>query len=165
MYIELTQNKFAIIDNEFYDTVKEYKWYAVEKHKTFYAKTGRAPYGFYLHHLILGCPLNNLEIDHINHNGLDNRLSNLRIITHRQNLSNKRNNYESDYPGVHFDNKTNKWTSAIRIDKRVINLGFYTSEFMAFYAYREKLFEIGERLLPEHELLFKVAGGISEMSR
>lgn len=160
MHIELTLNKFATVDEDCYEIVSNFKWHAVKKHRTFYARTGRAPYGFYLHHLIIGCPLYKLEIDHINHNGLDNRISNLRIITHRQNLSNKRNDYASDYPGVHFDNKTSKWTSALRIEGRVINLGFYKSEFMAFYAYREKLAEIGECLLPEHERLFRIAGGI-----
>lgn len=160
MIIELTQNKCAIVDAEYYDSVVNFKWHAVEKRNNYYARTGRAPHDIYLHHLIIGCPLYNLEVDHINHNGLDNRLLNLRLITHRQNLSNKRNTYKSSFPGVHFDKKSQKWTSAIRIDKNLLNLGFYSSEFMAFYAYREKLFEIGERLLPEHEKLFRLAGGI-----
>jgi hypothetical protein len=45
----------------------------------------------YLHHYIMGQPIWEGDvIDHINHNGYDNRRSNMRYVTHQQNLLNAR---------------------------------------------------------------------------
>lgn len=41
-----------------------------------------------LHHLTLGKPKTNMEIDHINRNKIDARLSNLREVTHKENMAN-----------------------------------------------------------------------------
>jgi|7_EtaG_2_1085326.scaffolds.fasta_scaffold00078_21 hypothetical protein len=66
---------------------------------------------------ILGRQLRKDEhVDHINHNGLDNRRENLRIATPSQNHANKKKqtgNYSSRFKGVSFDNSRNKWMSYI----------------------------------------------------
>lgn len=41
-----------------------------------------------MHHMITGIPSEGLEIDHINHIRHDNRISNLRTVTHTQNMAN-----------------------------------------------------------------------------
>ncbi|MCQ2574535.1 MAG: HNH endonuclease [Alphaproteobacteria bacterium] len=41
-----------------------------------------------LHRIITGCP-DNMVVDHINHNTLDNRRCNLRVVTNRVNAQNK----------------------------------------------------------------------------
>ena len=44
----------------------------------------------FLHHTIFGQPPEGFEVDHKNRNPLDNRKDNLRLITHRQNIANRK---------------------------------------------------------------------------
>jgi len=56
----------------------------------------------YLHRVIMNCP-HDKQIDHINHNPLDNRKENLRICTRRENALNRGRpkNSSTGYKGVH----------------------------------------------------------------
>lgn len=85
--IGLTRGKFAFIDSEDLEKVKSYTWFALKSGRNFYAAT--RPH-LLMHHLIIGKPERPFEIDHINHNGLDNRKHNLRICTHAQNILNSK---------------------------------------------------------------------------
>lgn len=66
----------------------------------------------------------NIEIDHINGNTLDNRRSNLRIVTHTENMWNKDNykNNTSGIKGVHL-NKKGLWVARIQVGKDRLFLG------------------------------------------
>lgn len=63
-----------------------------------------------LHREIMKCP-DNLIVDHINHNGLDNRKENLRICSIAENVRNCRpmQNQTSKYKGVSWNKHTNRW--------------------------------------------------------
>jgi hypothetical protein len=52
----------------------------------------------FLHRIIMGEP-DGFEVDHINHNRLDNRFSNLRVVTHAQNQLNRRDRSSSTIGG------------------------------------------------------------------
>lgn len=97
-----------------------------------------------IHQLILKAP-KGYEIDHINNNGLDNRRSNLRIVTHVQNQNNlpKRKNATSKYRGVSFSKERNNWLSFVSYMGNVKNLGRYNSELEAAHAYDNYLIEKG----------------------
>lgn len=69
------------------------------------------------------------EIDHINRNRLDNNPSNLRAVTREQNQYN-RNNTRG-----YWKTATNKYQSAIRVNKKLINLGRFCNEIDARNAY------------------------------
>jgi hypothetical protein len=73
------------------------------------------------------------QVDHINRNKKDNRIENLREITHTNNSYNtpKSRNSTSKYKGVCLDGK--KWRAYICIKYRVIFLGFYTCETQASF--------------------------------
>src|SRR3972149_1797522 len=94
--INLTKNMIAIVDEEDYEWLNQYKWcvakgsdnkcYAVRRNKNL------KPNKIRMHREIMNLQHdNNLEVDHINGDTLDNRKSNLRICIHKDNLSNKTN--------------------------------------------------------------------------
>ncbi len=76
-------------------------------------------------------------VDHINHNGLDNRKSNLRLCTGSQNIINcfliKSNT--SGYKGVSWDKKNKKWLVVIRVNGRKTHIGRYACIKEAAFAY------------------------------
>lgn len=70
------------------------------------------------------------EIDHINRDGLDNRKSNLRLVTHQQNQTNRSKSKESTsrYYGVHYDKIRNKWQAQVRLQGKAKNIGRFETE-------------------------------------
>jgi len=60
------------------------RWYAYRIGGTTYV---RGEDGVYLHRVIMKPPPD-MEVDHINRNGLDNRRENLRVVSHLENLMN-----------------------------------------------------------------------------
>lgn len=89
-YVPLTQGLEAIIDATDAHLVDGHNWCAVKIGRTFYAMRSVVRNGhkrtLYLHRAILGAG----EVDHASGDGLDNRRSNLRDVTHGQNMMNTR---------------------------------------------------------------------------
>ncbi len=129
--INLTQNQIAIIDDEDYESLNQYKWHAQKASNGFYAVrcvyVNRKCIKLGMHRQVLPC-LDNQEIDHKNRNTLDNRKSNLRIVTHAQNMKNrnKHKNNKSGIKGVYWDKRGKKWRSEIRVDGKKIHLGMFS---------------------------------------
>ena len=82
----------AIIDIEDVDRAKQYKCHMRKSLNTNYSicnlKDGKK---LFLHRLVLGYSGKD-DVDHIDHNGLNNRKSNLRVVTHDTNLRNQHGN-------------------------------------------------------------------------
>ena len=79
-------------------------------------------------------------IDHINHNGLDNRRANLRFATYGQNAWNSKkgiNRGSSKYKGVSWDKISKKWRAMICNDYKKMHLGFFDDEKAAAKVYNE----------------------------
>ena len=70
-------------------------------------------------------------VDHINNNSLDNRIENLRILTHQQ------NKFNTNAKGYYWHKKNNKWLAKIGINGKKIYLGYFTEEADARNAYLE----------------------------
>lgn len=88
-------------------------------------------------------PRNN--IDHINGDKLDNRISNLRDVNQSLNCRNakmKKNN-KSSYTGVHWSREKNKWSSQIRIDGGNAFIGYYKTFYAACYAHHAESIKHG----------------------
>jgi hypothetical protein len=79
-----------------------------------------------------------IEVDHINNNPLDNRVENLQLLTNREHKS-KHIKGVSTYVGVYFKKERNKWGSCIRINKKLIHLGYYEIEVEASRMYQLSL--------------------------
>ncbi len=64
-------------------------------------------------------------IDHINGDGLDNRLDNLRNVSSAENNKNKRRNRTntSGVTGVHYNKPRGKWMADIQVDGWIKRLG------------------------------------------
>lgn len=93
-----------------------------------------------LHRWITNCP-KHLQVDHINHNTLDNRKCNLRKCTCRENSLNKRNN-TSGYPGVRWHSQGKKWNARIVINGKEKSLGMFENFDDAVKARRKALKEV-----------------------
>lgn len=78
-----------------------------------------------LSRLILSVTDKKIEVDHVNGNTLDNRRSNLRVVTHQENMMNKANykNNTSKIKGVSFNKKKGLWVARIQVGKNRIFLG------------------------------------------
>lgn len=147
--IILTQGKVALIDDEDYDELNKYKWFAHASRNTFYASRNsdrndsedHKQHTIKMHRVIMNPP-SDMKIDHINGNGLDNRRENLRIVTNRQNCQNKHVQKTSDLIGVHWNKRDKTWRSEIRFDNKLYYLGSYSSEYLANAAYSRAYEEV-----------------------
>ena len=76
------------------------------------------------------------EIDHINHNPSDNRIANLRDVTHIENTRNQsfRCTNTSGVCGVSWRDDKRKWRSYINVNSKQKGLGHYADKFEAICA-------------------------------
>lgn len=73
-----------------------------------------------------------LSIDHINHDKTDNRIENLRQVTHSENHKNRKyRKNTSGCTGVNIYKRTGKWIVTIAIEGVGTNLGYYSDFFEA----------------------------------
>jgi len=79
-----------------------------------------------------------IVVDHIDDNPENNILSNLQLLTNRENVNKgfKTKNLTSKYAGVHFNKKEQKFKASICIKgSRQVYLGYFKEELDAHYAY------------------------------
>jgi len=148
--IELTQNKYAVVDDDDFERINQYKWQADFSHGNWRARRSiqkingkRVP--LYMHQVIISCP-KGFEIDHRNHNGLDNRKCNLRTCTQAENQHNRRIQQQrkttSQYKGVYWHKRDKIWGAMIRLNNKQIHLGNFLNETEAAKAYNRKAKEL-----------------------
>jgi hypothetical protein len=78
-------------------------------------------------------------IDHRDFNKTNNNVSNLRIVSARENSSRVRRNKTSKYVGVHFNKLVSKWVASIRIEGKKKHLGYFSCETKARLRYESCL--------------------------
>jgi hypothetical protein len=151
----------TIIDSVDFDLVKDYTWTASTSavSNTYYAKTivynkdGTKEY-LTLHSLLLGKAPEGHEIDHEDMNGLNNRRSNLRISTCQQNTRNiaPQKNCKSGITGVRWDERSNRWTASIGLDRKHVHLGSFSSKEEAAEARWKAEREIDSEFFRGHKI-------------
>lgn len=118
----LSSGEFFIFDLDDYEKIKDVTWVKGTK-GYIVGKTKGDRKSIRVHRIIMNCP-KGMVVDHINHNKLDNRKSNLRICTVGQNNLNKcPYSNRSEKTGVSW--YRNKWRVSITINKQDIYLGRY----------------------------------------
>ena len=87
-------------------------------------------------HRFLLVPPPNIEVDHINGNGLDNRRINVRLVTRPEQMQNQRkqDGRSSAFRGVTWDKDRNKWKAQVKRNRKTYFLGRFDSEISAAQA-------------------------------
>lgn len=141
--IKLTQNQYAIVDNEDFEYLNQFKWYARnETNKYYAARHGNIGINKYkkirMHREIINASETEY-VDHINGNTLDNRKSNLRTCTSSQNSMNrgKSKNNKSGYKGVYLDKRNNSWYAQICTKGKRYTVSCFKTKIDAAVAYNE----------------------------
>ena len=135
------ETKECVVWTVDYAKVKGHRWRAQwsGKQRTFYALTGKKTR---MHRLLVpDCE----QVDHRNHNTLDNRVydpqtdtGNIRPATAPENGCNKHvRKHSSVFKGVSWDKKAQEWRAKIKVKYKQIHLGYFESELEASFAYQE----------------------------
>lgn len=81
----------------------------------------------------------NLVVNHKDFNRTNNNVDNLEIVTNRENSNKKHISSSSEYVGVYWNKKNNKWKAQIQVNNRRKHLGSFINEYDAYLAYENKL--------------------------
>lgn len=149
--IPLTQGLVALVDDEDFDRLSRFKWFASRYHNQWYAMRNagvaemRRVRKIRMHREVLGLPNGDVvEVDHRNLNGLDNRKGNLRAASRGQNSRNipKRELHmgqppSSRYKGIYLAKHCGLWRARISLNRKLVQLGYFSSEMAAAQAYDE----------------------------
>lgn len=142
--IPLSQGLFALVDDEDYESVSKFKWYAkIDGVRKYAARNIKLSTGkrtvLKMHRQILKIDNPSDCCDHINGNGLDNRRENLRVCTIQQNLSNRgiASNNRSGFKGVYWSKRYQKWEVEVWASKKKNYVGRFISLKDAAIAYNE----------------------------
>jgi hypothetical protein len=134
--LPLTQGKIALVDDETFEWLNQYKWSAHKGKGKWYAIRAKRINGkcniIYLHRFIMQ-PKDNTVIDHIDGDGLNCQKCNMRICSQSQNMQNS--DCKHSNKGVGLTTGSIKFTAQIHIHGKKIHLGCYTTEKEAAVAY------------------------------
>lgn len=149
--IELTRGMVALVDDEDYEELSRYKWRAVKKpsNNSWYALRDVKRNGKWtteeMQRTIMK-PGKHQQVDHIDHDGLNNQKSNLRVCTNADNsrnrLKGKNKSFHSCFKGAYIPNRLKRkptwilnWASCIHFEGKTIHLGTFATEIEAALAY------------------------------
>jgi len=141
--IELTKNKVALVDDEDYEFLNRWKWYAAKGGQTYYARRNTQysdgkQHTLFMHRLLM-MPAPEQEVDHKDRDGLNNQKANLRVCTHRENTARSMRKNKTSYRGV--EKHGNKWRASINSYKKRIYLGSYHTPEEAATAFNKAAIE------------------------
>ena len=140
--IKLTQGQAALVDDEDYEqAIKAGSWWVKydKARDVFIAEGWIDGKRIYMHRFIMDAPPGK-DVDHQNHDTLDNRRNNLRLCTRAENLQNMRRgqrNGHSQYKWVSWDKSCNKWQANITRNYKNYKLGRFDCEREAAQAYNQ----------------------------
>lgn len=124
--VTTTNGSIFYIDKADELLVRQYKWSCCTDAKGIVSIVNGK--GLSVHNLIMGTP-KGMETDHIDLDRLNNRRSNLRIVTHQQNQCNQppQSNNTSGVTGVSYYPPRHKYRARIKVSQKEIHLGYYST--------------------------------------
>lgn len=138
--IRLNNSKnFAFVDDSDYALVSQFKW-TIHETGCVMGWKGKRLRGIKLHRLIMDAPAG-MQVDHIDHDKLNNQRKNLRLATQSQNSYNmsvgarKNECTTSKFKGVSFAKDRGKWVAVITHNYHAHFLGRFFIEEDAARAY------------------------------
>lgn len=137
--IPLALGRVAIVDAADYEWLSQWKW---RLQCGYVSRSTRAGGGksraILMHREILGLSRGDRrQGHHINHDPLDNRRSNLGIVTAQQNSTDQRKKEgASGLKGASWRKDAKRWRASIMVNYKTIHLGYYDSAEAAHAAYR-----------------------------
>jgi hypothetical protein len=132
--IELTQGQVALVDDLDFDRINQWKWSANWDPKAQSFRAGRnitvspgKQSTVFMSRFIMNAKPDE-DVDHRNHDTLDNRRDNLRRCSNNQNMQNKRRyrNNTSGYKGVCWHVRIGKWQARVGFHGHKIHLGYFS---------------------------------------
>lgn len=150
--IPLTQGKVALVDDEDYEWLNQWKWKAHRFAKKWYAcRTQRVGLRsenkfvtWLMHRKLLKLEDPSIFSDHRDGNGLNNQRHNLRVATGAQNAQNIRTKAggTSKYRGVSWQKKNQNWIAQIKCGGKHMHIGSFQTQKEAAQAYDRKAKEL-----------------------
>jgi hypothetical protein len=148
-FLSIRNGGHAVVDDEFahlgnWRWFKSKQGYVVRRFRMPKTKTQKC---MFLHHAIIGRPIDGRIIDHLDGNPLNNSIDNLRIVTRRENNQNLRCHRSGHKIGTSMiKNKAkngNKiyttWQAQIHVNGKSKYLGAFKTEEEAAERYRQEL--------------------------
>ena len=136
--ILLTKVKVALVDQDEFEWLSNWKWSCTSHGYACRGTTGRGGVKntYYMHREIINAK-DGQDVDHINGNRLDNRKANLRLCNRSENMMNSSgiSDRSSSFKGVHWNKKQERWVAQISENKKVRHLGSFEDETEAAKAY------------------------------
>ncbi len=148
--IPLTRGHFALVDDDDYDYLMQWKWHSFfnDHTNTYYAARRQDEDGkrktIFMHKILLNSIGRQTFVDHKDHDTLNNQRSNLRLATYSQNSANRKskNGASSKYLGVYWHKYIGKWYCNIKKEGitggKQMHIGYFDNEEDAAKAYDEK---------------------------
>ncbi len=142
--IPLTQGKVAIVDDDDFDWLRQFTWYATSSRSqtgrlVWYARRYTADGMVYMHRQVAErSGIVGTEVDHRDLDGLHNWRTNLRAGPRSSNAANqpKRNGFHSSrYKGIHWHKGRLQWHAQITVNYHKTHLGYFPDEIEAALAY------------------------------
>lgn len=136
--IKLTQSMVALVDDDDFEMLNQYQWYPAPRRTSDScdAMTTINKKTVYMHRMIMNASRGQ-DVDHINHDTLDNRKANLRLCSRSQNLANtpKYRTNTSGFKGVSRARGANRWVASIMVNGAKQRLGIFDDPAEAARAY------------------------------
>lgn len=148
--IPLNHNKVALVDDEDYDRINQYHWSAQYTKGSWRAimskQINKVQYHYNMARMVMGVTDRSIKVSPINHNQLDCQKANLRLASHIQTCWTQRKSKgpgrsSSQYKGVSYSKRLDRWRAFIGVNKQTLWLGTYHTEAEAAEMYNQAAIE------------------------